>query len=188
MIETAVETIGEDGIPRTYRREPNDPLWIADGAGTWVERLIRADVDRVWEIVTDINVPAQFSTEFLGAEWVSDGPALGARFKGRNQHKAIGEWEVDVYVTRWAPKREFGWATSNPDRPGSSWCFGLTPVDGGVVLRFQMEIGPGPSGLTYAVLSNEPELEPRIIHRRIDEHYANMTRTIDGIRDLAEAS
>jgi hypothetical protein len=58
------------------------------------EVLIDAPVDRVWELVTDINLPAQFSNEFRGATWIDAGPAVGARFVGRNWHKAMGEWET----------------------------------------------------------------------------------------------
>ena len=36
---------------------------------------------RVRELVSDINIPAQFSTEFVGAESVhANGPRLGASF------------------------------------------------------------------------------------------------------------
>ncbi len=33
-----------------------------------VETVIAADVAKVWSFVSDINVPAQFSREFQGAE------------------------------------------------------------------------------------------------------------------------
>jgi hypothetical protein len=64
----------------------------------------------VWDLVTDINLPAQFSTEFQGATWIDDdGPRLGARFIGRNRHRAVA-----TRLTMWA---EIG--------PGPS---GLTPL------------------------------------------------------------
>lgn len=190
--EDAVGKTGQklagDGIPRTFRNGPSDPPKLADVPGTWVETLIDADTSAVWEVVTDINAPAQFSTEFLGAAWVTEGPALGAHFKGRNQHDAIGEWEADLFVHRCEHEREFGWITTDPDNPGSSWCFSLQPEGGGVRLRFEMELGPGPNGLTAAVESLPADMEPRVIRRRVNEHHANMTRTVAGIKQLVEGS
>ncbi len=201
MTESGTETIGNDGIVRTFRRLPSDPITLADGPGTWVETLIDADISTVWSTVTDINAPSAFSTEFLGASWVSGGPALGSVFRGRNRHDAIGEWEVDLFVNRFEHNQVFGWATSDSNNPGASWWFTLTPTDKahtreadkartgeGVVLRFEMTIGPGPSGLTAAIASLPVEMEPRVIHRRIGEHHANMTRTLQGIKQLAEST
>ena len=71
-----------DGYACTYERGPSNPVRMADGPGTVVEADIRADPAAVWARVTDINVPAEFSEEFVGASNgrpTSDGPALGAR-------------------------------------------------------------------------------------------------------------
>jgi uncharacterized protein YndB with AHSA1/START domain len=61
-----------------------------DGPTTQVDVLIDAPIERVWQLVSDISVPAQFSTEFLGARWLDDTPCVRARFQGRNHHKALG--------------------------------------------------------------------------------------------------
>jgi hypothetical protein len=50
-----------------------------------------------------------------------------------------------------------------------------------------MSIGPGPSGLSIAIEAM-PDKEPRILERRLTEHHANMTRTLRGIAELAEAA
>ena len=78
---------------------------------------IDAPIERVWQLVADVNVPAQFSTEFLGAEWIDDVPCVGARFQGRNHHAALGGWETTSFVTRYEPPRAFGWAVTDPDQP-----------------------------------------------------------------------
>ena len=62
-----------------------------EGPTAHAEVLVDAPLDRVWELVTDINLPARFSNEFRGATWIDDGPAMGVRFAGRNWHKAMGE-------------------------------------------------------------------------------------------------
>jgi hypothetical protein len=156
-----------------------------DGPSTEVDVLIDASLDRVWELVTDIDLPARFSTEFLGARWL-DPPGLGARFQGRNHHKALGEWETTSYVDRYEPRRAFGWAVTDPDNPSSRWWFELEQEADGVRLRQGTRMGPAPSGLTLAITAM-PEKEERIIARRLEEYETNMRATLDGIRQLAEA-
>jgi hypothetical protein len=175
------------GVPRTFGSEPSDPIRLTDEPGTWAEIDVAAPAERVWAIVTDIDLPARFSDEFLGASWPDGGPALGAVFVGRNRHPAIGEWEVESYVDTLVPGRSFGWATVDRTNPGSRWRFDLTPHGINTRLRYSMSMGPGPSGISIAIESM-PEKEPRILRRRILEHHVNMVRTIEGIRAIAEAA
>ena len=44
----------------------------ADGPQAEVELVVDAPIERVWELVTDINLPAQFSSELIGADWVDE--------------------------------------------------------------------------------------------------------------------
>ena len=48
-------------------------------------------------------------------------------------------------------------------------------------------MGPGPSGTTMAITAN-PGKEARVLRRRLNEVQANMQRTVEGIKQLAEAS
>ena len=80
-----------------------------DGPATEAEVLIEAPIETVWALVTDINLPARFSDEFRGAEWLDDEHDVGSRFVGRNWHKALGEWETTSIVDRCEPMRTFGW-------------------------------------------------------------------------------
>jgi hypothetical protein len=175
-----------DEIPVTYGSGPSDPLCLADEPGTWVEIDVDAPPDRVWAAVSDIDLPAQFSDEFLGATWVGDGHALGASFVGRNRHSAIGEWEVESYIDAYEEGRTFGWATVDLANPGSRWRFDLEPHGDGTRLRFSMSMGPGPSGISMAIAAM-PDKEPRILRRRVAEHHRNMRRTVDGIKQYVEA-
>ncbi len=171
-----------DRYAHTWERGPSDPPTLADGPGTVVEVDIKAPVDDVWDVVTDIEFGAQFSEEFLGARWADgvDGPALGAEFIGRNRHPAIGEWEVPCFVHRYVEHQEFGWVTSDPDNPGARWCFELSSIAGATRVRYTLKLGPGPSGLTPAIAAM-PDKEPRILFRRLEEHRANMQLVVDGI-------
>jgi uncharacterized protein YndB with AHSA1/START domain len=158
----------------------------ADGPSVEKDVLIDAPLEAVWSLVTDINLPAQFSSEFRGAAWIDDGPAPGARFVGRNAHQAIGEWETTSFLTRYEPPRMFGWDVSDPDNPSASWWFALTQEPDAVRLRQGCRIGPAPSGLTAAIEAM-PDKEERIIARRLSEHEANIVATLEGIKQIAEA-
>lgn len=153
----------------------------ADGPTAEVDLLIGAPVEQVWEMVTDINLPAEYSTEFLGAEWLDDGPALGARFVGRSRHDRLGEWETTSWVDRYEPQREFGWAVSDLDNPSATWWFVLDQEGVGVRLRQGGRMGPAPSGLTIAITAM-PDKEERIVARRLEEWERNMRATLEGIK------
>lgn len=151
-----------------------------------VEVHVDAPPSAVWDLVTDINLPARFSPEFRGADWLEGtGPALGARFQGRNQHTAIGEWQTTCFVVACEPERVFAWAVTDPDNPSASWRFELEPEGDGTRLKQWMRIGPAPSGLSIAI-QRMPDKEERIVARRQQEHRENMTLTIEGIKALAE--
>lgn len=179
-----------DDVPITFpgeARDPAEPMRLADQPGTFVEVTVRAPAARVWALVTDLDRPARFSTEFLGAAWQDGaGPAVGACFVGRNRHPAIGEWEVPSYVEVHDEGRTFAWATVDPANPGSRWRFDvIADGDDSTRLRYSMSMGPGPSGISGAIAAM-PDKEPRILTRRIAEHHANMRRTVEGIAALAE--
>lgn len=172
-----------DSYAHTWESGPSDPPCMADGPGTVVEVDIKAKPAQVWDLVTDINVGAAFSDEFVGARWEGgvEGPALGAKFVGSNVHPAIGEWDVPCFVHRFVEGSEFGWATADPENPGARWCFEVAGIAGATRLRYSVALGPGRSGLNAAI-DGAPEKEPRIIFRRMEEHRANMQRVVDGIK------
>ena len=160
---------------------------FADGAGGTVEVDIDAKAADIWPLVSDINLPARFSDEFQGADWIDDEPAIGARFSGRNKRDDLGEYEVICTLVDYEPERVFAWHTRDPDNPAAQWRFEIEPLLGGTRLRFSMVLGPGPSGLTV-VIEAMPDKESAIIANRQKGQAANMRRTIEGIRDLAEAA
>lgn len=160
---------------------------LAAQPGVTVEVDIAAPARRVWELVTDINLPARFSDEFKGAEWVDgDGPRVGARFVGRN---GIGErnWETTSYVVACEEPNVFAWNVSDPDQPGAQWRFELDRVGDSTRLRQCMTIGPGLSGTSRAMAEN-PEQAKEILSRRRAILRHNMTLTTQGIKALAEST
>jgi nitroreductase/uncharacterized protein YndB with AHSA1/START domain len=176
-----------DRYGRTITGRRSEPATLADGHGVIVEADIDAPPERVWELVSDINLSARFTSEFRGAEW-SEGaePGVGATFVGTNQHEAIGEWQTTSHVMAYEPGRVFAWNISDPDDPGAQWRFELEPVAGATRLRYHLTLGPGPSGITMAIEAM-PDKEARILARRQDEHRRNMTAVVEGIKQLAES-
>ncbi|HEX4982892.1 MAG TPA: SRPBCC family protein [Ilumatobacteraceae bacterium] len=158
----------------------------ADGPTVEVTRHITAPAGDVWLLVSDINLPARFSSEFTGAEWVGGAHAavLGACFEGHNHHDAIGTWTTTSTVVECEPGRTFAWAVGDAEDPSAMWRFDLEPDADGTNVTFAARIGPGPSGLTPAIEAM-PDKEERIIERRLAEFRRNMEATLDGIAELA---
>jgi nitroreductase len=169
------------GFTSEVPRDGEDRL--ANGPGVTVEVDIGARPAEVWPVVTDIGFPAEFSSEFDGAEWL-DEPGPGARFRGHNSLPGR-EWETESHVVVWEPETRFGWNVRDVDDPGARWLFELEPLAGGTRLRFSVRLGPGPSGLRDLIRS-DPEHEAEILHRRRLHHRENMARTLEGIRQRVE--
>lgn len=118
---------------------------FADKPTTSAQIDIAAAPTTVWQLVTDINLAAQFSTEFKGAQWLdgADRASLGARFRGHNAHSAIGEWSTDSEVTSLREAEHFEWSVLSEDLPGAVWSFTLEAIENGTRLTQHMQIGPG---------------------------------------------
>jgi hypothetical protein len=155
-----------------------------DGPTIEVSVDIDAAIDVVWDLITDINVASRFQDEFVEAEWVDDGPALEARFIGRNS-RGDRKWETTSWVVAYELHKAFGWAVTNRDNPGATWTYFLDATDSGTLLRFHRVLGPGPSGLTAAI-NRHPEAEEEIIAARDEEQRQNMQAVIEGVKELAE--
>lgn len=160
----------------------------ADGPTAEVEVRVDAPPERVWALLTDIGLPARFSSEFEGAEWVEgvEGPAVGSRFIGRNTHPAIGSWQTTSCIVACDPGRAFGWDVETDAGVAASWRFELEPDGEGTRLRQWARMGPAPSGLTVAIEAR-PDKEDRIVEKRLAEWLRNMRATVEGIKGLAES-
>ena len=160
---------------------------LAAGPGVTVEVDIAAAPTRVWELVSDINLPARFSTEFLGATWIdTESPRVGAAFVGRNRLEGGREWETTSYIVTWEPPWVLAWNVSDPAQPSAQWRFELEALGSGTRLRQQVTIGPGISG-TARAMQQHPEQAQQMLTRRRDQLRHNMELTTHGIKQLAES-
>ncbi len=148
---------------------------------------IDAPPERVWAIVSDIGVMPGASPELQAVEWLDggSGPGLGARFAGHNRHEAFGEWSTVSVIVEYDPPRVFAWAVGDPDQPSAIWRFSLEPRDGGTLLRQWVQMGPGRSGLSFAI-DRMPDKEQKIVFVRLRELETNMGATLAAIKALAE--
>lgn len=159
----------------------------ADSPSITITVEVAATPAVLWPLISDIDVPARFSAEFQGAEWIEGavGPARGARFRGTNEHPVVGRWTTECTVVDCELERSFGWLVGDPDDATATWGFELEPAGSVTLLRMWARMGPGPSGLT-PVIEAMPDKEERIVERRLAEWRSNMEATIEGIKATAE--
>lgn len=161
-------------------------VMYADAPRASVEVKIDAAPGDVWPLVTDISLPARFSPEFQGADWIDDGPALGSTFHGHNKHEFVGEWTTTSTVTAFEEGAVFEWTVGELENKTARWRFDLAADGDGSTLRFSAEMGPGPSGLSN-VIQQMPDREEEIVANRLGEWTGNMQATVDGIKGVVES-
>lgn len=159
----------------------------ADNPTVEVSTWIDADPARVWGLVSDIELMPTFSDELQSVEWAEgfDGPRVGARFVGHNEHDAFGKWSTTSRIVAFDCPHEFAWAVGEPDNPSATWRFRLAPKDGGTTLSFWMQMGPGRSGLSVAI-DSMPDKEQKIVFVRMREFETAIGKTLAAIKELAE--
>jgi Polyketide cyclase / dehydrase and lipid transport len=150
---------------------------------TWIDALPRG----VWELVSDIELMPTMSQELQSVEWLdgASAPAVGAKFIGRSKHESLGEWATTSHVIECEPERVFAWAVEDPANPTAIWRFRLEPKNGGTELSEWMQMGPGRSGLSFAI-DRMPDKEQKIVFVRMREFEQNMAATLAHIKKLAE--
>ena len=157
--------------------------------GVEVYADIAAPVEQVWDLVSDISLMPNFSTELQGVEWVDgfDEPCVGAQFLGINRHAAIGDWTTRSHITEFDPPRAFEWAVGNPDRPAAVWRFDLASATDGTRLRYSARLGPGKSGVTM-MIEREPDRAVQIVDGRMRQWVAGMEAVVAGLKTIAESA
>lgn len=151
---------------------------------TWID----APPERVWAVISDVESMPSMSDELQSVDWLDDatGPVVGARFLGRNTHESLGEWSTVSHIIECDPPRVLAWAVADPDDPTATWRFRLEPRDGATELSQWMQVGPGRSGLSFAI-DRMPEKEQKIVFVRMREFERSITATLEHIKKRVEA-
>lgn len=112
---------------------------------------IDAPPDAVYALVADVTRMGEWSPENIGGEWVdgATGPAVGARFKGKNKRKA--SWTTKCTVTKADPGREFAFDVGKGE---TKWAYRFDAAGGGtdVVESFEIVKRPGAIGRFFTKL------------------------------------
>ena len=87
-----------------------------------VERTIRADAGRLYELAADLPRMGEWSPENTGGKWVkgSTGCAVGAHFKGTNRN-GWRRWSTDVVVTQADPGQRFSFDVTTGPFKVATW-------------------------------------------------------------------
>jgi hypothetical protein len=125
-----------------------------------VTTTVEAPAEAVYDLVADLTRMGEWSPENTGGTWLdgADGPAVGARFKGKNKRR--GGWSTTCTVLTADPGREFAFAVGKPAKPSTVWRYRFEPEGAatrvtesfelpverpGAVERFFTRIGTGVS-------------------------------------------
>ncbi|WP_225823914.1 SRPBCC family protein [Streptomyces naphthomycinicus] len=159
----------------------------ADAPTVSVSTYIEAPVEHVWSLVSDIHLMPRLSSELQEVEWLdgATAPRPGGRFVGRSAHPSLGDWETISTVVDCSAPQRFGWAVGDPDHPSSVWRFTLTRRETGTVLEQWAQMGPAPSGLSFAIEAM-PDKEQKIVFVRLREFETGMKANLAALKNLAE--
>ncbi len=159
----------------------------ADAPTVEVRRRVGAPADRVWDLVSDIELMAQVSEELQRVEWVDASRGPGSRFRGTNRDPGVGEWTTTCTVVDYDPGRSFSWVVEDVENPTATWRFTLTPDGDATEVTQWVQLGPGPSGLLSAIEAM-PDKEEKIVFVRLRQFETGMTRNLEEIARRAEGA
>ena len=107
-----------------------------------VSQPIAAPVERVWEVVGDPIGMSDLTAECVEMEWVgqSTGPAVGARFRGRNR-SGWRRWSTSCTIIRFEPGSEIAWDVAFGPLPVARWSYRVEPgeADGASLVTERFE-------------------------------------------------
>lgn len=103
-----------------------------DKAPVSVSQEIAATPERIWALVTDLGRMGEWSPENKGGEWSegATGPALGARFKGKNSNKNRN-WSTTVEVIAFNAPTKFAFALRVGKSHWCDWVYEIEPTANG---------------------------------------------------------
>lgn len=113
-----------------------------------VTAYVAADPLTVWGLVADVTNVGRWSPETVSASWLdgADGPAVGARFQGRNSRQR--SWTTTCTVTGCVPGEVFCFEVGKVAKADTRWCYRFAPAGTGtsVVESFEILRVPGRVG------------------------------------------
>ena len=144
-----------------------------------VEREIAATPDVVWGLVSDLPRMGDWSPENDGGEWVkgATGPAVGAKFKGRNSNGSKS-WATLSTVVDASRGERFAFLVEVGPFKIAEWAFDIEATDGGCRVTESWTDRRG--GLMKKLGGMASGVDDRVAHNR-----AGMEQTLAGVAAAA---
>ena len=150
--------------------------------GDEVSLRIDAPATRIYELVTDVANMGRLSPECTGGTWLdgATGPAVGARFKGRNK-RGVARWSTVNKVVTAEPDRAFGFETQ---QSGMRWTYRFESDGDGTLVTESREAWRNPPLIA--------RLFSRVALGGVDSHddemRTGMLATLQRLKEVAERS
>lgn len=146
-----------------------------------VSTEIRAGADRLYEMVADLANMGQWSPEAQGGRWISGrGPALGARFLGRNR-SGWRRWATIAKVTTADPGKRFAFSVTAAGMKVADWAYDFNSAgDTTKVTETWVDRRSGFMHRLSDALIGVPE--------RSDHNRRNMEATLEALKRSAESA
>jgi len=86
---------------------------------------VAAPPEKVWALLTDVTQMGRWSPECVRCTWLdgATGPAIGARFKGKNKHGLVS-WSTTSTITKADAPTAIEWQV---DKSGMQWGYRFEP-------------------------------------------------------------
>ena len=147
-----------------------------------VEREINAPAEEVWAMVSDVTRMGEWSPEATGAKWLkgATGPAVGARFTGKNR-AGVRRWSTAGEVVECEPGKAFVFDVSAGPFKVATWTYRFEPTATGTKVVEQWD--DRRTGKLMAVVGKLASgVGDRATHNR-----AGMEETLENLAKAAEA-
>jgi ligand-binding SRPBCC domain-containing protein len=150
---------------------------------------VDAPLQRVWDVVSDVERMTEFSPELMKVEWLEGASraAPGARFAGTSSVDGF-EWTRNCTITELDEPNVFAWDVfDGPDeRAQSRWRFDLTTDGDRTVLTQRFAHVPdGRSTIRELAEAGDPD---EVITERAEMLRTAIERTLEAIRQASEAT
>jgi hypothetical protein len=145
-----------------------------------VVRDISATPDVVWALVSDLPRMGDWSPENDGGDWIkgATGPAVGAKFKGRNANGSKS-WSTSVTVVDATPSERFSFVVTVGPFKIAEWAFDIETTPDGCRVT---EIWSDQRGALMKKLGGMASgVDDRVAHNR-----TGMEATLAGVAAAAE--
>ncbi len=140
--------------------------------GDAVTVVFPESVDTVWRVVSDVERIGEWSPECVGIAWIdpATGPAVGARFVGRNKMGLL-RWRTTCTVVDWQPQRRFSYDARHATGAVTRWTFDLAPAGSEVAVTqtYQTLGSPG-----YVIAVDRLTRRPTLLRLGMQETLAAM--------------